>query len=86
MTTLELMQDLLTDSQASELLRQMILELIQSDSEIRHAIADVIINDVSFGISTDDFYDYYCSGYSISLSVNGSTVDSASISLPRSSS
>ena len=85
MTGLELIQLLQNDVDVQEavtvLLRDRFLELLETDMELRAAAVAVIQDDMSFDLDCSSQYDYYSSGYCISLSVNGQTVSSTSFSV-----
>jgi hypothetical protein len=85
MTGLELIQLLQNDVDVQEavtvLLRDRFLELLETDMELRAAAVAVIQEDMSFDLDCSSQYDYYSSGYCISLSVNGQTVSSTSFSV-----
>lgn len=76
MNTLELMQSLQNDSNATDVLCTILQQLIREDSDLRSALVAVILEDVSFGINCSDSYDYYSHSYRVSLSLNGSEVAS----------
>jgi len=67
----------------SDLLRDMIVELLQSNSEIRSSVVAVIKEDLSFSLDCSSFVDYYSNGYSLVLSVDGEHVTSTSFDVSR---
>ncbi len=78
------MQDLASDAKAVDLFHQMIVDAVRNDSDVRKAVTEVLLQDVSFSLSCNDYYDYYHSGYRITLSVNGEEVTSDSFSISKS--
>ena len=62
-------------------LREVIINLIRTDSEMRAAIVQVLREDVSFELDCNSTRDYYSSGYNITLSIDGQYASSTSFSV-----
>lgn len=73
--------EMLKDDDVREMLRDVIVDLVRTDSELRASVVQVLHEDVSFYLDCSSWRDYYSEGYSLSLSIDGKEVSSTSFSV-----
>lgn len=81
MTSIELLKEILSNNDAKAVLAEILVELMRDDVDVRKSVVDILKEDVSFSLGTDDYYDYDYSGYRISLDVDNLEVASTTFSV-----
>lgn len=84
MTTANLLELLQTDD-VREMLRDLIVDLVKTDSEIRDSVVAVLQEECLFTLDCSSSRDYYSEWYDFSLTIDGKRVTSTSFSVSTSS-
>jgi hypothetical protein len=80
MNIVEMLHAIKNNEEAKEVFSDLIIELIKTDLNLKAAITEFLITDVSFNLDCSEFSDYYSNGYNLRLSIDGELVASDSFS------
>lgn len=81
MTPIELLKAIQSDTDAKALLAEILVEIMRDDADVRQSVVRILKEDVSFCLSSDDYYDYDYVGYRIMLDIDNQEVASTTFSV-----
>lgn len=78
MNIIEMLNAIKESEKAQVIFSEILVEMIKNDVDLKIALTGFLLNDIEFGVSCEEVFDYSYTGQRIAFSIDGNTVASDS--------